>query len=94
MTRNLPTTEAKDAFPTENDLTVALDILLDGSQGANRNPTAVKQITGNTDLEAIESWLKAKKRKSPNTLRSYRREAYRLLAWSVAFQQKPISSLS
>lgn len=94
MTSNLPTTEAKDAFPTDTDLTQALDILLDGSQGSNRNPTAVKQIHGNTDLEAIESWLKAKKRKSLNTLRSYRREAYRLLAWSVAFQQKPISSLS
>ena len=79
MTSNLPTTEAKDAFPTDTDLTQALDILLDGSQGSNRNPTAVKQIHGNTDLEAIESWLKAKKRKSLNTLRSYRREAYRLV---------------
>lgn len=94
---NLPIAKGvRDNFPTDQDLTITLHAGLDGSDGANRNraPGAVQQIGANTDLEAIEVWLKAKKRKSPNTLRSYRREAYRLLAWAVAFKGKPISSLT
>lgn len=94
---NLPIAKTvRDYFPTDHDLTITLSAGLDGSDGANRNrsPGAVLQINANTDLEAIEVWLKAKKRKSPNTLRSYRREAYRLLAWAVAFKGKPISSLT
>ena len=94
---NLPIAKTvRDYFPTDHDLTITLHAGLDGSDGANRNrsPGAVLQINANTDLEAIEVWLKAKKRKSPNTLRSYRREAYRLLAWAVAFKGKPISSLT
>lgn len=94
---NLPVAKAtRDNFPSDQDLTITLHAGLDGSDGANRNraPGAVQQIGANTDLEAIEVWLKAKQRKSPNTLRSYRREAYRLLAWAVAFKQKPISSLT
>lgn len=94
MDANLTTISEKEFFPTDTDLTLALDDNLNGSRGTNRNLTAVKQIQGDTDLEAIESWLTAKKRKSPNTLRSYRREAYRLLAWSVSFLRKPLSSLN
>lgn len=85
-----------DNFPTEQDLSITLHAWLDGSNGTNRNqaPGAVQQIAATTDLAAIETWLKAKQRKSANTLRSYRREAYRLLAWSVSFKEKPISSLT
>lgn len=94
---NLPVARTpSENFPTEQDLTISLHTWLDGSGGSNRNraPGAVQQIGADTDLKAIETWLKAKKRKSPNTLRSYRREAYRLLAWAVFFKEKPISSLT
>ena len=92
---NLPTRLGKDAFPSEQDLGRLLHNWLDGSQGSNRNRTAgvARQIEADTDMEAISAWLKAKSRKSPHTLRSYQREAYRLMAWSVAFKEKPFSSL-
>lgn len=92
---NLPNTVAKDAFPTHQDFGRLLHNWLDGSEGTNRNrtPGRAKQIAADTDLEAIEAWLKAKSRKSPHTQRSYRREAYRLFAWVVAFKDKPVSSL-
>ena len=88
---NLPTRLGKDAFPSEQDLGRLLHNWLDGSQGSNRNRTAgvARQIEADTDMEAISAWLKAKSRKSPHTLRSYQREAYRLMAWSVAFKEKP-----
>lgn len=94
MTNNALISAPDLAFPKEGDFTRALDPTIDGSQGSNRNTSNVLQIPARSDIEAIDSWLKAKKRKSPNTLRSYRREAYRLLAWSVSFKQKPISSLN
>lgn len=94
---NLPIPSQKNThFPTREILSVLLHGWLDGSNGANRNrsPGAVKQITADTDIEAIEDWLKSKRRKSLHTQRAYHREAYRLLAWSVAFKDKPLSSLS
>ncbi|MDR1229230.1 MAG: tyrosine-type recombinase/integrase [Azoarcus sp.] len=97
MSANLPTViAAKDDFPNNHDLTILLHARLDGSGGSNRNrtPNAARLIGANTDIEAIEAWLKAKKRQSPNTQRAYRREAYRLLAWAVAFKEKPVSSLT
>lgn len=66
---------------------------LDGSTGENRmrQPGASCQILANNDLEAIESWLGSID--NPNTHRAYRKEAYRLLAWSITLCGKPISSL-
>jgi len=94
MTNNLPAPNIGERFPSEHDLVIALPARLDGSEGCNRNRQSVQQIQANTDLEAIEAWLKTKRRRSPNTQRSYRREAYRLLAWAIAFKQKPVSGLS
>lgn len=92
---NLPVLTPEDArFPARQDFVVALPTWLDGSEGANRNRQTQCQFEGDTDLEAIEAWLKTKRRRSPHTLRSYRREAYRLLAWSVAFRQRPLSNLT
>jgi site-specific recombinase XerD len=67
---------------------------LNGAFGTNRSPAFVtKQISANNDLQAIESWL-AEFEKSPQTLRSYRKEAERLLLWSLIEKQKPLSSLT
>ncbi|MCW3478902.1 site-specific integrase [Neisseriaceae bacterium JH1-16] len=42
-------------------------------------------------MEAIECWLATIE--NPHTHRAYRREAYRLLMWSVSFRRKAVSSL-
>lgn len=80
-------------LPSQAEL-VELSASLDGSQGANRaNPFAgVKLIQADNDISAIEEWLSATA-KNPHTHRSYKREAYRLVLWSIYFRQKPISSL-
>jgi integrase len=80
-------------IPTRADL-VELPPTLDGSYGTNRADahSSGKQIDANDDAAAIESWLEAKCT-NDHTRRSYRREAYRLLVWSVYFRDKPMSSL-
>lgn len=68
--------------------------LLDGSAGTNRAPAFItQQISATNDLQAIQSWL-AEFEHSPQTLRSYRKEAERLLLWSLIEKQKPFSSLT
>ena len=61
--------------------------------GENRSSSygASCQIAAGNDLEAIECWLATID--NPNTHRAYRKEAYRLLLWSISFRQKSISSL-
>lgn len=67
---------------------------LNGEFGTNRASDFVtKQISANNDLQAIESWI-AEFEKSPQTLRAYRREAERLLLWTLIEKQKPLSSLT
>ncbi len=66
---------------------------LDGSNGALRPVDASEQmIKATTDLEAIDCWL-AEYAASPNSLRAYRKEAERLVLWSIAECKKPLSSL-
>lgn len=67
---------------------------LTGETGTNRAPSFItKQISANNDLQAILSWL-AEFDDSPQTQRSYRKEAERLLMWSLIEKQKPLSSLT
>jgi integrase len=66
---------------------------LDGSAGANRAPSAGKQITADTDLAAVGLWL-AEFHDSPHTFRSYRKEATRLLVWAIEVRGKALSSLT
>lgn len=87
---------AKVNLLTRHDFSIALHDWINGSGGSNRSrhPLFVQLIQADHDTDAVETWLSAKKRNSPHTLRSYRREAYRLLAWSLWFREKPISSLT
>ena len=71
------------AFPTE----------LDGSFGRNRANTSQSQISAQTDVDAIEAWL-ARFADTPTTFNSYRKEAERLLLWSVVERRKSLSSLT
>src|SRR5438552_5428506 len=68
--------------------------LLNGSTGTNRAPNFItQQISATHDLQAIQSWL-AEFENSPQTLRSYRKEAERLPLWPLIEKQKPFSSLT
>ena len=89
-------TAPKGAFPSTPELGLALHSWLDGSNGTNRQrlPGAVQQIAATNDLEAVEAWIDARASENEHTARSYRREAYRLMAWAVSFRSKPISSLT
>ncbi len=86
----------KEIFPSRRDFSIAFHAWLNGSSGSNRTPRdrVAQLIEADHDTDAIETWLNAKKRNRPNTLLSYRREAYRLLAWALWFREKPISSLT
>lgn len=66
---------------------------LDGSAGINRAIGNRPQITANTDTDAIKVWL-ARFVDTRTTFDSYRKEAERLLLWSVIELEKPLSSLS
>ncbi|CCD36587.1 phage integrase family protein [Candidatus Paraburkholderia kirkii UZHbot1] len=62
---------------------------LDGSKGSNR---AGANARFDTDSRAILAWLDARSA-SEHTRRAYRREAERLLLWSLVEKGKPLSSL-
>jgi site-specific recombinase XerD len=66
---------------------------LDGSNGANRAIGNRPQITVNTDTDAIKVWL-ARYFDTKTTFDNYRKEAERLLLWSVIALGRPLSSLS
>lgn len=66
---------------------------LDGSNGLNRAIGNRPQIAANNDTEAIKVWL-ARYIDTRTTFDSYRKEAERLLLWSVAELGKPVSSLT
>ncbi|MFT0547084.1 tyrosine-type recombinase/integrase [Allopusillimonas ginsengisoli] len=64
---------------------------LNGSQGTNRAEIRRNRLQGNDDLAAINAWLALYRN---NTERAYRKEAERLLLWSIYAKQKAFSSLT
>lgn len=70
----------------------ALPLELDGSLGENRSPQTGCQIQAENDWQAIQCWLE-EFTGSPQTTRAYRKEAERLLLWSVRQRHKSLSSL-
>jgi len=67
---------------------------LDGRHGSNRAlHTTVRQIKADNDLQSIQTWL-TEFRDSPQTQRHYRKEAERLLLWSIMERGKPLSGLT
>ncbi|MGE0315925.1 MAG: phage integrase family protein [Lautropia sp.] len=88
--QRLAQTPALAVAPLER---LAMPADLDGSQGTNRVP-GVHRIDARNDYEALAAWLAARAGENPHTQRTYRREAERLLLWSIFERQKPMSSLS
>ena len=72
---------------------VQIDLDLDGSTGTNRATQGHAQIAAQDDLNAIRAWL-ARYTETKTTLNNYRKEAERLLLWSIVERSKPISSLT
>ena len=64
---------------------------LDGREGTNRAPPHNNRLSAQNDYEAIHEWLALYK---SHTFQSYRKEAERLLLWSLFNMQKPLSSLT
>lgn len=65
---------------------------LSGTQGRNRYDKKHCQISADTDWQAIQCWLN-EFYDSPQTLRNYRKEAERLLLWSINQRNKALSDL-
>ena len=65
---------------------------LDGRHGTNR-ASGPRQVAASTDLDAVRAWL-ARFTGTKTTFDNYRKEAERLLLWSVLQTGKPLSSLT
>lgn len=80
--------------PTPPSTIATLPAALSGVHGSNRAAAqAPRQIAANDDVAAIGLWL-AEYLDSPHTLRSYRKEAERLLVWATQVRGKAVSSLT
>ncbi|MEM5439943.1 tyrosine-type recombinase/integrase [Paraburkholderia diazotrophica] len=73
--------------------TLVLPAALDGHAGTNRATDGHAQIAAANDLDAIRAWL-ARFADTPTTFANYRKEAERLLLWSLVELGKPLSSLT
>ncbi|MBC8642875.1 integrase, partial [Caballeronia sp. EK] len=72
--------------------TLVIPATLNGSAGLNRAVTGRPQIAADHDLDAIRAWL-SRFVDTKTTFENYRKEAERLLLWSVVEMGKPLSSL-
>ena len=102
--RTVVSTAALDAVVLPATALVPLEKLqlppaLDGHAGRLRAPPSECRLPASNDLEAIAAWLAGKggggsnKVASSATYRAYRKEAERLLLWSVLIRGLPLSSL-
>lgn len=66
---------------------------LSGRGGTNRSRAGHRQISADTDRDALLAWL-ARHADSPSTLANSRKEVERLLLWCLAELGKPLSSLT
>ncbi|AEG71871.1 tyrosine-type recombinase/integrase [Ralstonia solanacearum] len=84
------TTFGGPALPIEH---LRVPPALSGAGGSNRARGATRQVTADDDLSAVAAWL-ARYAEVPGTVATYRKEAERLLLWSVLQHGKPLSSLT
>ncbi|SIO72342.1 Site-specific recombinase XerD [Burkholderia sp. GAS332] len=67
--------------------------VLDGRDGTNRGDAGHSQLSARNDLDAVRAWL-ANYADTKTTFDNYRKEAERLLLWTVVQLGKPLSSLT
>ena len=80
-------------LPSQPIESLTLPPELNGSAGRNRAKNGLSQIDAHDDPEAIRAWL-ARFVDTKTTFDNYRKEAERLLLWSVLQMGKPLSSLT
>ena len=78
-----------DTRPWEN-LVVPADA--DGSKGAFRSPKGTSTLAAKNDYQAVNAWLSL--HEAAATVRSYRKEAERLMLWAILERGRPLSSLT
>jgi hypothetical protein len=66
---------------------------LSGEKGSNRADVGRVKIEAQNDVDAIKTWL-ARFVNTSSSYSNYRKEAERLLLWSIIECKKPISSLT
>jgi site-specific recombinase XerD len=79
----------QDVVPWER-LRVPGDV--DGSRGTFRAPAATCVLSAMNDHEAVQTWLALPE--SPATQRAYRKEAERLILWSILERGRALTSLT
>lgn len=79
----------RDVVPWER-LRVPVDV--DGSRGTFRAPEATCALGATNDHEAVQTWLALQE--SPATQRAYRKEAERLILWSILERGRALTSLT
>ncbi|RTL28289.1 MAG: integrase [Burkholderiales bacterium] len=82
-------TDANETKPWEQ---LVVPTELDGSTGRFRASKETCALDASNDYEAIHAWIALQE--SPATQRAYRKEAERLLLWSILERGKPLSSLT
>jgi site-specific recombinase XerD len=80
---------APDLVPWER---LAVPDELDGSRGTFRAPRSTCTLSANNDYEAVQAWLDL--HESPATRSAYRKEAERLILWSILERGRALSSLT
>lgn len=65
---------------------------VDGSVGTFRAPAATCTLNARNDYEAVQAWLAL--HESPDTRRTYRKEAERLILWAIIERGRALSSLT
>jgi site-specific recombinase XerD len=65
---------------------------VDGSTGAFRAPRHTCTLDANNDYAAVQAWLSL--HESPATQRAYRKEAERLILWTIVDRERALSSLT
>ncbi|SIT51590.1 Integrase family protein [Paraburkholderia piptadeniae] len=87
-----PSSSVVALHPTPLEV-LAIPTALDGHAGTNRASDGHAQIAAANDLDAIRAWL-ARLADRRTTFGNYRKEAERLLLWSLVELGKPLSSLT
>jgi integrase len=89
----VPSSHLPDEMGKLQSLLRGVDVeSLSGTMGSNREVADHCQIKAVNDYQAIYAWLNEYK-ESPETYRSYQREAERLLLWCLIQQKEALSSL-
>lgn len=85
----VPVAEHGDIAPWES---LVVPAELDGSRGTFRAPPATCTLAANDDYQAANAWLGL--HEAPSTVRSYRKEAERLVLWAIVERGRALSSLT